>query len=503
MLKTNSQFKQGFTIVELLIVVVVIAILAAITIVSYNGITFKATESTLQSDLRTMATQLSVSSQTDGSYPATLPSDIRTSDDNAAIYQGDGNTFCLSLTSKKHTSLSFYTTQDGSIQSGTCATVATQISVGGQHTLVLGSDGKVYAWGNNASGQLGDNTSSTRASPIPASDYGSLTGKKVTQISAASDASFALDSDGTVHAWGFNNSYQLGDGTTTLKRTPIIVNGGSLAGKTVVAISAGAMHVLALASDGTLHAWGYNGFGSIGNSSTTSQPLPIAINSFGSIAGKTITKIFGSNTNSYALASDGTLHAWGMNTDGQIGNGAATTQETRAVQISSVGSLAGKTVTTLGRGAVSRHMIAIASDGTIHAWGKNTNSQLGNGSSTLSRSPINIGSQGSLSGTTAASAGLGAEFSIVSTSNGATHTWGLNSSSQLGNGATSTATTPIAINTSGALNGVTISSVGAGTAHAVALGSDGKLYAWGINNFGQVGDATTVTRTTPVTVTLP
>lgn len=140
------------------------------------------------------------------------------------------------------------------------------ISSGYWHTVALRSDGTVWTWGGNFSGQLGDGTMTLRTVPTPVSG---LTG--VSAISAGWQHTVALRSDGTVLAWGDNHWGQLGDDTTTAHLSPVRVSG--LTG--VTAISAGGWHfTVALRHDGTVWAWGNNAFGLLGDGTTTNRLTP-------------------------------------------------------------------------------------------------------------------------------------------------------------------------------------------------------------------------------------
>src|SRR5262249_5311819 len=119
---------------------------------------------------------------------------------------------------------------------------------------------------------------------------------------------------------------ELGNNSTTNTPVPVAVNSfGALSGKTVVAIAAaGYGYSMALCSDGTLATWGYNGDGEMGNNSTSNSMVPLAINAFGVLSVRTVTAIAAGNRYSMALCSDGTLVSWGDNTNGQLGNNATT-----------------------------------------------------------------------------------------------------------------------------------------------------------------------------------
>ena len=172
------------------------------------------------------------------------------------------------------------------------------IAAGYAHSLALCSDGTLAAWGDNSSGQLGDNTTTNRLAPAAvntASGVSALYGKTVVAIAAGYSHSLALCTDGTVAAWGRNQYGQLGDNTATGRLAPVAVSTNSgvsaLYGKTVVAISAGDLHSLALCSDGTSAAWGWNPYGQLGDNTTVSRLAPVAVNRTPLAASQRITRV--------------------------------------------------------------------------------------------------------------------------------------------------------------------------------------------------------------------
>jgi len=173
----------------------------------------------------------------------------------------------------------------------------TQVSGGEIYSLALRSDGTVWAWGDNISGELGDGTTTQHHNPeqVPG-----LSG--ITQISAGNSSSFAVRSDGTLFAWGNNNAGQLGDGSTASRSTPEQVTG--LTG--VVQVAAGLDHTLAIT--GANHAvwgWGDNSAGEVGDGSKTPRTRPVALSLSG--ASQVDAGVF----ESAAVRSDGTLLTWG------------------------------------------------------------------------------------------------------------------------------------------------------------------------------------------------
>src|SRR5262249_36298985 len=133
--------------------------------------------------------------------------------------------------------------------------------------------------------------------------------------------------DGTVYEWGADSNGQLGNNSTTSSSVPVAVSvtGTPMAGKTVTAIAAGDLHTVALGSDGAVYAWGQNGNGELGNNSTTGSLVPVAVSVTGTpMAGKTVVQITAALRQTFAVASDGTAYSWGENTVGQLGNNTTT-----------------------------------------------------------------------------------------------------------------------------------------------------------------------------------
>jgi len=184
-------------------------------------------------------------------------------------------------------------------------------------------------------------------------------------------------------AWGYNGFGQLGNGNTTESNVPVAINQtGVLANKTVIAVAAGDGHSIVLCADGTLAAWGANGNGQLGNGNTISSNVPVAVTQTGVLAGKTVIAVAAGGQHSLALCSDGTLASWGSNTlgpplgGGQLGNGSVSSSNVPISVIQS-GVLANKTIVSVAAG--DGHSIVLCADGTLVAWGSNYFGQLGDG----------------------------------------------------------------------------------------------------------------------------
>ncbi|WP_018801849.1 Ig-like domain repeat protein [Salinispora arenicola] len=335
------------------------------------------------------------------------------------------------------------------------------------------------AWGDNASGQLGDGSTADSSMPVAVSLPAGVT---VTAVAGGSTHNLALTSAGAVLAWGSNSSGQLGDGTTTNRRTPVAVSLPS--GVTVTAVAAGAAFSLALTSAGTILAWGDNTIGQLGDGTTIDSPTPVVVSL---PTGVTATAVAGGATHSLAVTSAGTVLAWGANAVGQLGDGTTTPSRTPV----NVSLPSGVTVTAVAGG--DAHSLALTSAGDVLAWGSNSSGQLGDGTTSNRRTPVAVG-------TTATAVAAGIAFSLALTSAGDVLAWGSNSSGQLGDGTTTNRRTPVAVSLPG---GTTVTALAGGDAHGLAVASGGATIAWGDNSFGQLGDGTSTDRATPVPVSLP
>ncbi|MFZ2278443.1 MAG: hypothetical protein WAW39_11610, partial [Prosthecobacter sp.] len=279
-----------------------------------------------------------------------------------------------------------------------------------------------------------------------------------------------------------------------------VTSSGVLSGKTVIAVSAGNSHSLALCSDGTVAAWGLNTNGQLGNNSTAQSTVPVTVTTSGALSGKTVTAVSAGGSHSLTRCSDGTVAAWGLNSYGQLGS-SSLTQSTVPIAVSvSSNALTGKTVSMVASG--QNHSAAVCSDGTVAMWGSNSNGQLGNGAAFLFPVPTPGTTTGTpLDGKTLIAHAAGGGHSLGLCSDGTLAAWGSNFNGQLGNNATaSSGSVPVAVTTSGVLSGKTVIAVSAGNSHSLALCSDGTVASWGLNTNGQLGNNSTTQSTVPVAV---
>ena len=307
-----------------------------------------------------------------------------------------------------------------------------------------------------------------------------------------------------VYAWGYNYYGQLGNGNTTSSSTPVQVLGVGGSGylSSVTGVTGGGSHSLALTSTGNVYAWGYNVYGQLGNGTTTDSYTPVQVQGVGGSGNlSNVTAVAGGTYHSLALTSTGNAYAWGYNVYGQLGNG-TTTDSYTPVQVQGVGGSGYLSNVTAVAGGVY-HSVALTSTGNVYAWGHNGNGQLGNGINTSSSTPVEVlglGGSGNLSNVTAVAGGE--NHSLAATSSGNVYAWGWNANGQLGNGNTTDSSTPLLVSLP-ANGSAQVVAISAGTFDSFALESDGSLWAWGDNSYGQYGNGTTTNSLTPIEVYTP
>jgi uncharacterized repeat protein (TIGR03803 family) len=374
----------------------------------------------------------------------------------------------------------------------------------GNDLVLVWAGTRPVAWGRNTYGELGNNATTDSTIPIAVTTAGTpLTGRTLLALSSGQYHSLALCADGTLASWGYNNYGQLGNNTTVNSSLPLAVTtaGTPLAGKVVAAIAANFGSNLVLCTDGTLASWGFNGFGQLGNNTINNSSLPIAVTTAGTpLAGKSVVAISAGTQHSLVLCADGTLAAWGYNSYGQVGNNTFTNNYNAPVAVTTAGTpLAGKTVVSVVAGGF--HNLALCSDGTLVTWGDNMYGQLGNSTTTNSSVPVAVTTAGTaLAGKTVIAMAAGYFHSVVLCSDGTLAAWGWNIYGQLGNGSTSQSTVPVAVSTSGVLAGKTVVGLAAGYFHSEARCSDGTVATWGNNTNGQLGNNSVSSSSLPVAV---
>lgn len=521
-------------------------------------------------------------------------------------------------------------------QANALVTKAIYISAGSYHSIAVNSNGDLYSWGWNGQGQLGNGTNTDSNVPLPVRAAGTpMAGKKIVHVSTGGNfykgSSLALSSEGKVYSWGANDQGQLGNGTATNSNLPVEVKteGTPMAGKKIIQTAIGVTHSMALDSEGNIYAWRWGGEGQLGDGADNNSTVPVLVKKeYTGLEGKTIKKVMAGGMFSMVLTSDGSLYSWGKNNYGQIGDG-TTNNYNLAVVVKTAGTpFAGKkAVQVVAGGWEGAHSLALGTDGTVYSWGRNLNGQLGdqttndttivtfakisfnssptpplkamaisgessaevrwstpifNGTFTISdyviqyrrKTGTDTWSEVTASGSDTSkqitdltnkkiyqfrvaaktNAGVGdyssivlamphkkptiisvtpvigltegnqevvingtdfalktnklnqvsvcANCSITLSMDGKVFSWGSNQDGGLGNGnSTGGVNVPVAVKTEGTpMAGKTISQISSGGIHNLALSMDGKVYAWGNNSSGQLGDETVSHSNVPVAV---
>ena len=408
---------------------------------------------------------------------------------------------------------------------------ATAISIGNYHTCAILNDNSVKCWGRNGDGRIGDGSTTDRNAPVPV-DLGE--GRTAVGISLGGRHTCAVLDNGSLVCWGWNNHGQVGDGSTTDSNTPVAVNLGD---GTAVAVAAGYNHTCALLDDNSVVCWGYNGFGQLGDETIVNKNTPTDVD----LGDKTIAAIQAGNNFTCALFEDGSVTCWGNNEDGQLGTGASG-HSILSPQTVDTGD---ETVTAIDGG--SGHSCGLFEDGdsnvTLKCWGLNDSGELGIGHTDKRISPVlnssvlvdglslgnnhgcaigsnvlscwgenssgqlGLGDTGDRHNPVAVNLGTGKTAKAVSArfkhtcailNDDKIKCWGMGRSGRLGNGGTNDSNTPVAVT----MDSNTAVKISIGVSHSCAIFDDDKVYCWGQNSVGQLGDGTTTNRNTPTVVDL-
>ena len=361
----------------------------------------------------------------------------------------DGKVFFLSGEASQKASYVCMNDQEGS---ALYKKVIKNIIVNGT-VMALDNEGKVYTWGSNKYGQVGDGTNTTRNTPICLSDQENnlLNGKVIEKIYNASYTLMAIDNNGNLYTWGDNGSGELGDGSKVSKNTPVCIttqDGNALKDVKVTDVYYYGNTFFAKDNNGKIYSWGYNLYGQVGDGTSKDRSSPICLSDVESSAlnNKKIENVYCTNDTSMAIDSENNLYSWGENYGLNIED---TEHKNVPICLNNIenSSFYGKKVSEL---YISHgNVVVIGTDENLYIWGKNSRGQLGNGTSDYSTESI-----------------------VCLTT-------------QQGN----------------ALFGKKIKQVESLDETMIVIDEENKVYTWGNNFKGEVADGTKTNRNTPVCLT--
>lgn len=362
---------------------------------------------------------------------------------------------------------------------------AIKIGAGFRFSAYINNAGKVYQWGGNDAGQLGDNTTTNKSSPVLIA--GAL--KTFCHIALGKNPfagyaqTNAIDKNGRAWGWGSNAAFNH-NGTGATRSTPVTILGVT---KTFCKIDAGNAFTQAIDKNGKVWGWGSGNSGRLGNNQTVNYASPVSIAG----ANKTFCHISCGGAFALGIDKNGRAWGWGFNGQGNLGDNSITSRNTPV-------SVAG-VVKTFCRIAVNNESsvpncftLALDKNGRAWAWGYNVNGQLGDTTTISKRTPVSV--RGAVK--TFCKISAGAYHSLAIDKNGRLWAWGLNTNGELGDNSVTSRLTPVSV--LGLVK--TFCEVIAGTNHSLAIDKNGKVWAWGLNVSGELGDKTTTTKRTPVSV---
>jgi alpha-tubulin suppressor-like RCC1 family protein len=341
-------------------------------------------------------------------------------------------------------------------------------------TCALTDAGAVFCWG---AGPLGDGTRSYSPEPVL---VGGLD-EAVTALAVSAENSCVHTATGKILCWGNNHFGQVGGGDPTDELSPVALT--ELAG-TVQEVVAGGGYTCARMIDHTVACWGGNGFGQLGNGALLHSPQPV----YG--LDEEITAVQSDFLHTCALSVAKAIYCWGMNDHSQLGDG---TEINRARPVRVRGANLRFTAIAVGR----FHTCALSEEQAFFCWGKNDRGQLGLGDLVGVPYPIRVWPPPTNPPFVQIAAGSTHTCAVADT--GELYCWGGNRYGQVGDDTTVDRLSPTKV----ANLTEAITTVAAGGAHTCALSATGKLYCWGNNLYGQLGDGTTISRTVPIQVSLP
>ena len=357
--------------------------------------------------------------------------------------------------------------------------------------IFVDNKGKVYTWGDNYFGQLGDGSNNDRDIPICISDLeNDLNGKKIVDICVNYKSMIALDETGRVYTWGGNGSGELGNGTNENINIPTCISNleNDLNGRKIMDIYAGSSSVIVLDETGKVYTWGKNNSGKLGNGTNENINIPTCISNLeNDLNGKKIVDIYVNYNSMIALDETGKVYTWGNNYDGQLGNGTNENINIPTCISNLENDLNGRKIVDI----YTDSGLVIAQDevGKVYTWGEES-------------IPTCISDlENDLNGKKIVDISIDSGSVIALDEVGKVYTWGNNYDGQLGDGSNNDRDIPICIsNLENDLNGKKIVDISINDDFIITLDEVGRVYTWGNNDYGQLLDGSYEDKNIPICI---
>lgn len=484
---------KGFTVVELLIVIAIIGILAAITFVAYNGFKKSAIKASIAAELSNCKKGLEMYKVENGSYPTETIFSQNSTKYNCPVenetrelsYDADGippQTYILTETQNGVTLLA---TDKNSEYLEVTGLNWSSVSAGIYTTCALTTENYAYCWGFGGAGQLGNNTlTSHQTTPtLVSKDI------KFKHISAAGYHVCAISTDDILYCWGNNNSGPLGVGSGSgFRNNPTPVNIPD--SKKVKAVSVTELGSCAITTDGLTYCWGANyygqlGVGSNGSGSDKYSPTPV-------IYPEGVSSFLTISTGRYhtcALTDDNKAFCWGDNSSGELGDGniGSGVLSNVPVEVSPSLNLRFKSISAGGQATC-----AITTDDVSYCWGHGH--KIGNGAYSPNKSnPTKVSTTSMTEGAKLSQISVSITHVCATSSDEKVYCWGLMGDNALGNKLNANVIPkPITISSD-----VKFKAASAGLSYGCALTKTQEIYCWGYNNSGAIGNGTYANTSNP------
>ncbi len=373
------------------------------------------------------------------------------------------------------------------LEAAAAATVSfTRVSAGGSHSCALATDGRVYCWGDNEFGELGDGTRTNHSSPKVVA--GTL---RFVQVSAGAYHTCAVTADNRAYCWGSDASRQLGT-TAGDGLTPALVAGG----RSFVRVRAGTYHTCGVNPYGVAFCWGKSAFGELGGGANYITPVRVA-------GGLSFRSVIAGGGFTCGVTTSDKGYCWGYNLDGALGD---STRINRSKPVAIAGGLSFRSVIA-GGGLINdaqgeqvdeTHTCGLTTTNLAYCWGQGSNGQLGDGTPDGTFSGGRAKPFPVVGGLHFGQVIAGYFHSCGVTTAKVAYCWGAGTSGQLGDGSASFGrSSPTRVAGGHFFAAVSAGPVGS---HTCGITNGNKIYCWGDNAFGQLGDGTTTTRLSPVKV---